>query len=105
MIRVPRPGFVPVRSLPLCSEQDRDGNNGLSLGICDGQGVVDSRKASVRSTLSSMPIRQLGWVWLCLFLLVVPVYGQSDSEMNLTGAFDFHVHQAPDSTARVIDAD
>ena len=50
-------------------------------------------------------IKRLGWVGLCLFLLVSPVYGQSDSEINLNGAFDFHVHQAPDSSNRVIDAD
>ena len=27
---------------------------------------------------SSILIKQLGWVWIGLFLLVVPVYGQSD---------------------------
>jgi uncharacterized protein DUF6282 len=54
---------------------------------------------------SSIPIKQLGWVWIGLFLLVVPVYGQSDSELNLKGAIDFHVHQGPDSVDRAIDAD
>ena len=29
----------------------------------------------------------------------------SESELNLTGAIDFHVHQGPDSVDRVIDAD
>jgi hypothetical protein len=59
----------------------------------------------MRWGLSSVLIKQLGCVWVCLFLLVMPVYGQSDSEINLNGAFDFHVHQGPDSTKRVIDAD
>jgi len=57
------------------------------------------------SRLSGIPIKRLGWLWIFLFLLVVPVYGQSDPEINLNGAFDFHVHQAPDSSERVIDAD
>jgi len=35
--------------------------------------------------------------------VVFPVYGQSD--INLNGAFDFHVHSGPDSIPRSIDAD
>lgn len=52
-------------------------------------------------------LRQLAWVWICFFLLAVPMHPQSDSEseLNLNGAFDFHVHQAPDSIDRAIDAD
>jgi hypothetical protein len=34
---------------------------------------------------------------------VLPAYGQSD--LNLKGAIDFHVHSSPDSVARSIDAD
>src|ERR1700681_1553685 len=78
---------------------------GLTVAFCDGQHVVGSRRAAVLSTFSCTVIKQLGCVCLCLFLLVVPTYGQSDSELNLKGAFDFHVHQAPDSSERVIDAD
>jgi hypothetical protein len=77
----------------------------LSLPFCDGQGAVGSGKAAAPPTWSSIAMKQLCWVWICLFLFVVPVYGQSDSELNLNGAFDFHVHQAPDSSNRVIDAD
>jgi len=45
------------------------------------------------------------WTWLCigLFLVVQPVHGQS--EINLKGAIDFHVHPSPDSVPRAIDAD
>ena len=55
--------------------------------------------------MNRVPIKQLSWVVICFLLLVAPVYGQSDSELNLKGAFDFHVHQAPDSVERAIDAD
>jgi hypothetical protein len=57
------------------------------------------------SRLSGILIKPLGWVWIGLFLLLAPVYAQSDSEPNLKGAIDFHVHQAPDSVDRAIDAD
>ncbi|MGD0964726.1 MAG: DUF6282 family protein [Candidatus Acidiferrales bacterium] len=44
------------------------------------------------------------WVVVCLFLiLAVPAHGQSD--LNLKGAIDFHVHSSPDSVPRSIDAD
>jgi hypothetical protein len=46
---------------------------------------------------------QLKWAWICLFLAAVPAYGQS--EINLKGAIDFHVHSGPDRQPRVIDAD
>jgi hypothetical protein len=42
---------------------------------------------------------------LGLMLLAAPAAAQIDSELNLKGAIDFHVHQAPDSVARSIDAD
>lgn len=48
-------------------------------------------------------MRRLRWGWICLLLLVVPVYGQSD--LNLEGAIDFQVHSSPDSAPRSIDAD
>jgi hypothetical protein len=51
-------------------------------------------------------VRQLGLAWaglaLCLLPLAAPASAQ---EINLTGAFDFHVHQGPDSVPRAIDAD
>ncbi len=50
-------------------------------------------------------IKQFGWVWMTLLLLPASMYGQSDSALNLNGAFDFHVHQGPDSVDRAIDAD
>jgi len=40
---------------------------------------------------------------MCLFLLTLPGYGQS--ELNLNGAIDFHAHSAPDSVYHSIDAD
>jgi hypothetical protein len=42
---------------------------------------------------------------ITLVFVAVPSFGQSDPELNLTGAIDFHVHQGPDSVGRVIDAD
>jgi hypothetical protein len=57
------------------------------------------------SQCSRILIKQLMWVGLTLFFGSVSSYGQSDSEVNLKGAIDFHVHQGPDSVARVIDAD
>ena len=46
-------------------------------------------------------------ITLCLglMLLAAPAAAQTDSDLNLKGAIDFHVHQAPDSVARSIDAD
>ena len=38
-------------------------------------------------------------------MLAVPGYGQSEPELNLKGAIDFHVHSSPDSVPRSIDAD
>jgi hypothetical protein len=57
------------------------------------------------SRFSRNLVKQFGWVWITLFLLSVPSYGQSDSALNLKGAIDFHVHQGPDSVDRAIDAD
>jgi Family of unknown function (DUF6282) len=57
------------------------------------------------SQFSAVLIKRCGWVGIGLFLLFVPAYGQSDSELNLKGAIDFHVHQGPDSVDRAIDAD
>src|SRR5580692_357335 len=42
---------------------------------------------------------------LGLMLLAAPAAAQIDSDLNLKGAIDFHVHQAPDSVPRAIDAD
>ena len=58
---------------------------------------------NVNSQLLFVRMRRLRWGWICLFLLVVPVYGQSD--LNLEGAIDFQVHSSPDSAPRSIDAD
>jgi len=38
-------------------------------------------------------------------LLIAPLHGQSDSEVNLKGAIDFHSHQGPDIAETAIDAD
>ena len=57
----------------------------------------------VNSQLLFILMRRLRWGWICLLLLVVPVYGQSD--LNLEGAIDFQVHSSPDSAPRSIDAD
>ncbi|HWY62373.1 MAG TPA: DUF6282 family protein [Rhizomicrobium sp.] len=40
-----------------------------------------------------------------LMLLAAPAAAQPNAELNLKGAIDFHVHQAPDSVARAISAD
>ena len=57
------------------------------------------------SRLSRIPFKQLGWIWILLFILPVPSFAQADPEINLKGAIDFHVHQGPDSVDRAIDAD
>jgi hypothetical protein len=49
--------------------------------------------------------RRLPWVCVYLFLVICSGHAQSDPEINLKGVFDVHVHQAPDSMPRVIDAD
>lgn len=38
-------------------------------------------------------------------LALVPLAVAQDADLNLKGAIDFHVHQAPDSVKRAIDAD
>lgn len=48
-------------------------------------------------------LKLVGAGLVLLVLLVVPVHGQSD--LNLKGAIDFHVHSSPDSIDRSIDAD
>jgi hypothetical protein len=48
-------------------------------------------------------IRQLGWLWICLFLSLPSAHGQSD--ISLKGAIDFRVHTSPDSMERSIDTD
>ena len=55
--------------------------------------------------MKSILIKPWGAVCLLVLLLVAPEYGQPQPELNLIGAFDFHVHQAPDSSTRMIDAD
>jgi hypothetical protein len=57
----------------------------------------------MRATLSD--IKQVLWAGACLLLLAVPAAAQSDGELNLRGAIDFHAHQAPDSVGRAMDAD
>jgi hypothetical protein len=47
--------------------------------------------------------KRLGWTAIFLLVLVTPSYCQS--ELNLKGAIDFHVHSSPDSVPRSIDAD
>jgi hypothetical protein len=54
---------------------------------------------------SAHVFRQSRWLSLCLFVLAVPAYGQSDADINLKGAIDFHAHIGPDSQDRSIDAD
>ena len=54
-------------------------------------------------TLSRILMRPMTWAGICLFLLVAPAHGQSD--LDLKGAIDFHVHSSPDSAIRSIDAD
>ena len=46
-------------------------------------------------------------ITLCLglMLLAMPAIAQPDSDLNLKGAIDFHVHQAPDSVPRAAPAD
>jgi hypothetical protein len=57
------------------------------------------------SRLSRVPFKLLGSIWILLFFLPIPSHSQSDPEINLKGAIDFHVHQGPDSVDRAIDAD
>lgn len=59
----------------------------------------------MRSRFPRLRIKQC--VWLCTALLLLPFasHAQSDPELNLKGAIDFHVHQGPDSVDRAIDAD
>ena len=54
--------------------------------------------------LAAISMKQLRWAWLCVILLAAPLHGQQP-ELNLKGAIDFHVHSAPDSAERSIDAD
>jgi hypothetical protein len=63
----------------------------------------EQRRGVMRSTLPD--IQQLLWAGACLLLLAVPAAAQSDGELNLKGAIDFHAHQAPDSVGRTMDAD
>jgi hypothetical protein len=57
------------------------------------------------SRSSRILIRKFGWVCILLFFLPGSSFEQSEPELNLTGAIDFHVHQGPDSVDRAIDAD
>jgi Family of unknown function (DUF6282) len=54
---------------------------------------------------SRVLVKRFLWLSIALVFISVPSVGQSEPELNLTGAIDFHVHQGPDSVARVIDAD
>lgn len=68
-----------------------------------GAGKTEREENEMRSKLSSLLIGKCRWLWIGLFLAVLPAYGQS--EINLKGAIDFHVHSSPDSLPRSIDAD
>jgi hypothetical protein len=57
----------------------------------------------MRLGLSNVLIKQVRWAWIGLFLITLPTFGQS--ALTLKGTIDFHVHTAPDSVARAIDAD
>src|ERR1700741_465931 len=57
------------------------------------------------SQFSRTLIKQVIWVSIILPFAHASSYGQADSELSLTGAIDFHVHQGPDSVDRAIDAD
>ncbi len=57
------------------------------------------------SQFARILMKQFMLVGFTLLFAVGSSYGQADSELNLKGAIDFHVHQGPDSVARVIDAD
>ena len=59
----------------------------------------------MRSRFPRMRINPYGWFWIALLLLPIASHAQSDPELNLKGAIDFHVHQGPDSVDRAIDAD
>jgi hypothetical protein len=61
----------------------------------------------MRSRFSHARMTRLSWLWIAVLVLAVTARGQakSDAELNLKGAFDFHVHQGPDSVDRAIDAD
>jgi hypothetical protein len=61
----------------------------------------------MRSQFLRARMKRWGCVWIAVLVLAVTARGQakSDAELNLKGAFDFHVHQAPDSVDRAIDAD
>jgi hypothetical protein len=54
----------------------------------------------MRSRKSFLVITCLTWGWLCLTLLALTAFGQS----NLSGVIDIHVHSDPDSMPRSIDA-
>jgi Family of unknown function (DUF6282) len=50
-------------------------------------------------------MKQVSWIWIAFFIFPALTRGQSDPDLNLKGAIDFHVHQGPDSVDRAIDAD
>ena len=57
------------------------------------------------SRFSRRLTRHFIWAWMAFLFAPLSLRGQSDSELNLKGAIDFHVHQGPDSVDRAIDAD
>ena len=59
----------------------------------------------MRSNLSFQLIKQSKWISLCSLLLGLTLSGNAYAQSILKGAIDFHVHSAPDSVVRVIDAD
>src|ERR1700704_362903 len=58
----------------------------------------------MRPRISRVLISYFSLLLITLFLMPALSFGQSEPELNLTGAIDFHVHQGPDSVDRVIDA-
>ncbi len=59
-------------------------------------------RTKMNSTLSRI-FQQVLPALICLTLFAAPSHAQS--ELNLKGVIDMHVHSAPDSSQRVIDAD
>jgi uncharacterized protein DUF6282 len=59
----------------------------------------------MRSLFARVVVNPFIWVWIALLLVPALSRGQSDPELSLAGAIDFHVHQGPDSVDRAIDAD
>jgi len=66
---------------------------------------INDKENEMRSKLSCRLINQTKWILFSCFLLGFTLCGTAYGQSNLKGAIDFHVHSAPDSVDRVIDAD